>query len=264
VVIYFEGNPESSLQITAKNTLIDSSQIIRPIDSKFTAADSSEYKWKKGIFIFDKPVNQLSLQVKQTKQNSTFYIYYVQLLQMEKPGVVYHNFGVGGAQFSNLCKNASYSISQMKELQPDLIIFSYGSNESYTPTFRYQAYYDMVSSYIDQVKTAIPTTTIILTSPPDTRSKNRYPRNSDSIGIAFKNIAIEKNIAYWDLRSQMGGDGSLYKWLKLGLSSKDQLHFTKEGYKVQAKLFMEAFYRSFNVYAGEQQKATLPDINWPK
>ena len=48
----------------------------------------------------------------------------------------------------------------------------------------------------------------------------------------------------------MGGNGSLFKWLKNSLASKDQLHFTKEGYTLQAKLFTIPIFDAFNNCVG--------------
>ena len=59
----------------------------------------------------------------------------------------------------------------------------------------------------------------------------------------------------------MGGNGSLFKWLKNGLASKDQLHFTKEGYTLQAKLLTIAIFDAFNNMVGENEKLKLPLIN---
>ena len=71
----------------------------------------------------------------------------MQLNNTNKSGIIYNNCGVGGAQFSSLCKNASLSITQIKDINPDLIIISYGSNESYTSAFRYESYSKMINEY---------------------------------------------------------------------------------------------------------------------
>jgi len=261
VIIYYQAVESSTLNVVGKNTLIDTNTIINSTNVFSSKLEDSANNWKKVTFYFEKPINKISISIKQANEGSPFYIYGMQLINSNQPGIIYNNCGVGGAQFSSLCNNSSYSVGQIKDINPDLIIFSYGSNESYTSAFKYNNYFKMVRDYLTKVKQVVPDAAIILTSPPDTRSKNRFPINSDSIGIAFNKIAQELNLSFWDLRYQMGGNGSLYKWLKNGLASKDQLHFTKDGYALQAKLFISAIFDAFNNTVSENEKLTLPMIN---
>jgi lysophospholipase L1-like esterase len=261
VIIYYQAAENSTIKIVGKNTLLDSNKIIQSTNVFSSKFEDSTNNWKKVSFYFDSPINKISLTINQENEGSPFYIYGIQLINGDKQGVIYNNCGVGGAQFSSLCNHSSYSIGQIKDMNPDLIILSYGSNESYTTAFKYNNYFNMVKEYLMKVKQAVPDAAILLTSPPDTRSKNRFPINSDSIGIAFKNVAQELNLSFWDLRTQMGGNGSLFKWLKNGLASKDQLHFTKEGYTLQAKLLITAIFDAYNKTVDEKEKLTFPVIN---
>ena len=261
VIIYYQGDENTTLEVLGINSFLDSTKKINATNILSSKYEDSLNAWKKASFYFESPINKIRITINQPKEGSPFYIYGMQLNNTNKSGIIYNNCGVGGAQFSNLCKNASLSISQIKDINPDLIIISYGSNESYTSAFRYESYSKMINEYLVKVKQAVPNASIILTSPPDTRSKNRFPINSDSIGIAFKNIAKDLNLCFWDLRTQMGGNGSLFKWLKNGLASKDQLHFTKDGYTLQAKLLTSAIFDAFNNVVGEEEKLKLPLIN---
>jgi lysophospholipase L1-like esterase len=261
VIIYYQAAENSTIKIVGKNTLLDSNKIIQSTNVFSSKFEDSTNNWKKVSFYFESAINKISVTINQENEGSPFYIYGIQLTNGDKQGVTYNNCGVGGAQFSSLCNHSSYSIGQIKDINPDLIILSYGSNESYTTAFKYNNYFNMVKEYLMKVKQAVPDAAILLTSPPDTRSKNRFPINSDSIGIAFKNVAQELNLSFWDLRTQMGGNGSLFKWLKNGLASKDQLHFTKEGYTLQAKLLITAIFDAYNKTVDENEKLKMPLIN---
>ena len=260
VTIYFTGDDTSTIEIIALNTVKDSTLSFKP--SKIIFNENSEEKngWKKIVFNFDSQINKIVLTVNQSKVLAPFYINGVFLNNTEKGGIIYNNCGVGGAQFSSLCNNSSLSISQIKDLNPDLIIFSYGSNESYTKSFTYENYIEMVRKYITTLKVQLPNTTILLTSPPDTRSNDRYPINTKPIGLVFNALAKEQALSYWDMTTQMGGDGSLFKWLKLGLAAKDKLHFTKQGYALQADLLLEALFSSYNSNVTDNEKVNLPII----
>ena len=48
------------------------------------------------------------------------------------------------------------------------------------------------------------------------------------------------NVAFWDLRSIMGGKNSVLNWFKLKLAATDKLHYTKAGYELQAQLLIKA------------------------
>jgi lysophospholipase L1-like esterase len=257
VILYYAGDPAADIKIQGinfkdTNTIIQSTGIVA--DTLMTPIS----KWKKAIYNFDNVINEIKISINQKYDSIPFIIYGLQLINSDKMGITYHNCGVGGATFLSLTNNSSLSLSQIQDLNPDLIIFSYGSNEAYTSAFNAEKYYLSISDYISSVRNTLPTTSILLTAPPDTRSKNRYPRNNDSIIYVLKNISTKNIVAFWDLRSQMGGDGSLYKWLKGGLASKDQLHFTKEGYEMQAKLLSEALFIEYNKSLPPTEHVSLP------
>ncbi len=44
----------------------------------------------------------------------------------------------------------------------------------------------------------------------------------------------------------MGGEGSMKNWQSQKLAQKDGIHYTRGGYKLQAKLMFEALMNSYN------------------
>lgn len=214
--------------------------------------------WSKKIFVFDSLQDQIKLTIqKPGSSQGRFLLYNLLFEKTGKVGLLYHNAGVGGAQFFHLCTNATLATTQITSLDPDLLILSYGSNESYRKDFDTAAYRQMVVSFIKKIKAAAPRTTILLTTPPDTRARNTYPRNTYSIVAILKKIAIENNVACWDFHAIMGGDGSVYKWLRLKLASSDKLHLTRNGYDLQAKLLLYALFNSYNRFVMEDGRVSL-------
>jgi lysophospholipase L1-like esterase len=108
------------------------------------------------------------------------------------------------------------------------------------------------------VKNTLPNASIILTTPPDTRSNGRFPINNIEICNVLKKVAKEQNIALWNLHDQMGGTGSMLKWLNKGLASKDKLHFKKLGYELQAKMFIYALFKDYNKIADQNNSLIVP------
>ena len=98
-----------------------------------------------------------------------------------------------------------------------------------------------MESLIDSIVNKQPNISILLTAPPDSRSKNREPISIEKIQEVFLSIAeAHPNVAFWDLRSIMGGKNSVLYWLNLKLAAKDKLHYTKAGYELQAQLLINA------------------------
>ena len=45
----------------------------------------------------------------------------------------------------------------------------------------------------------------------------------------LKKMAEEEQIAYWSMYDAMGGNGSMAKWVEIGLAGSDYVHFTRSG-----------------------------------
>jgi lysophospholipase L1-like esterase len=87
----------------------------------------------------------------------------------------------------------------------------------------------------------LPQSVFLWTSPPDTRSQKRVPRYQNQLVQLLSNQAFP----FYDLNAVMGGFSSSYSWVKKGYFLKDQVHLTKEGYQLQAKLFVLALLKSW-------------------
>jgi LysM repeat protein len=161
-------------------------------------------------------------------------------------GLQYNRCGTVGATFLQLVNQQEFTLTQLHKIKPNLIIFSYGSNESYDTYFNIDDYYKRVSLFIARIKNEFPGVTIIFTDTPDTRSRNRFPANTKPINEKLKIIATENGAGFWDLNTIMGGNNSMLYWLDNGLAGKDKLHFTKVGYELQANLFTLAFLKIYS------------------
>jgi hypothetical protein len=260
VVIYYQSSSACMLNVKGINFTLDSNKIESPKETNIDTVVGQEDGWKKLTVIFPKEIQKIFISIENNTDSSGFSLFDVQLLNTERPGLVYNNVGVGGAQFNNFIYNTSMSVSQIKDMNPDLIIFSYGANEAYTSKYNDTAFYQMLSEYIDKVKSACPNVSILFTSPSDARANNRFPVNINSIRTVYDRISSDKQTAYWDLFAQMGGNGSVFNWLKKGWASSDKLHFTKIGYEWQARLLCDALFRAYNQYNSSGTQLVRPDL----
>lgn len=206
---------------------------------------------------------KISFRVKKSpvKKAFTFLFYGVMFRNAATSGVEYHRCGVVGATFLQLIAQQEFTIEHLRCLQPDLLIFSYGSNESYNGNLNMQSYAATVNAFIARLKTEFPGIGIIITSPPDTRSQNRFPINTLPITDSLQVISNRNACGFWDLHGIMGGDNSIYYWLNNGLARKDKLHFTKSGYELQGNLFSLAFLNAFRENDPSRKIETYDTVN---
>lgn len=148
----------------------------------------------------------------------------------------YHSLGVVGAQFTHLIQHTLLWKEHMKMLNPDLLIISYGTNEAYNGNFDSNSYSKQINRFLNEIRELIPSVSILITSPPDTRSRNRIPKMQNAIVESQSKVQS----SFYDLNKVMGGFGSFQPWYENDLFLKDKLHLNKAGYQLQAKLFMLA------------------------
>lgn len=192
-------------------------------------------------FSFKNSFNKLKLSIEKRDSSSLFNLLGIYFENTNKKGITYSSLGVGGSSLYSITNNNSLLLNDINIYQPDLIILSFGSNDAYNKTFDSIKYKSKLEFFIDSIVKKQPNVSILLTAPPDSRSKNREPVSIEKIQEVFSKIAENHpNVAYWDLRTIMGGRNSIMEWLKLNLAATDKLHYTKAGYEIQAQLLMKA------------------------
>ena len=186
-------------------------------------------------------LSQFTLGLHKSESNQDeFTLHGVEILSNQTTND-YQDLGVAGAQFTHLRSRGNIVLDQIELLKPDLIICSFGTNEAYNANWNPATYRQALVEFMQDVKYKSPQTVFLFTSPPDTRSQKRIPKFQQEV---VRTLA-EMPAAYYDLNQVMGGFGSSAEWVKNGCFLKDQLHLTKEGYQLQAKLFVLALFKSW-------------------
>jgi len=161
----------------------------------------------------------------------------------DQSGVVYSSIGVAGARYQDFNRTAHF-FDQYQVLDPDVVVISLGTNESYDPKYNERLFQSEVDSLITKLKALNPNVEIILTLPSENyRVKNGVPIENnklDSISAILRMQAEKHNCAIWDLKKAMGGNGSMLVWYKEGFVNKDHVHYLKKGYNRQGVLFFNA------------------------
>ncbi len=191
--------------------------------------------------------SDLSFKLIKTSESQSEFIFHGIFFESDQiRGVQYHQCGVVGAQFLQLIKYSPFFMEQLIALKPNLIIFSYGSNESYLRNFDALKYKNEVSVFLEKLKKELPQIEFLFTTTPDTRSNNQFPIYTNEINNTQREIANRNNSALWDLNTIMGGENSMKIWHQNGLANNDKLHFLKSGYLIQGNLFSLSFFNAIN------------------
>jgi len=208
-------------------------------------------------FFFDRPVSQANIRFSsaQTEKGGGRFALDGILLENELSGVIYHSIGVNGAKFSDFVR-ARYFARQMADLNPDLFVLSFGTNEAQgklTANYVYQQMGELVA----QLKKYAPNAYFMFTTPADSYLRGQgFNPYMGPICAEISRFARENGYALWDLYNVAGGERSAQNWKSAGLMAHDSVHYSKTGYAVQGKLFYQSLIRAYNAFAREVTEDT--------
>ncbi len=224
--------------------------------SKLCPADTSMIADQEIINLFTEqwilktPRNQIDFEFYSPDKKEI--IFYGVDIRNGYSGILYNVIGINGAHYTDF-SYGNFFAEQLSNLGTDLFIISLGSNEIYQKKFYPDTFYKEIDRLIQLIRKHNPQATFILTTPAGSwkriSSKKRIPHpNAEFVRNTIVQYAIDNNIAYWDLYTISGGKDSAHQWSKKGLFAKDGIHFTKEGYEIQGKLFFQAIYNKYISY----------------
>ncbi|MFQ8804901.1 MAG: GDSL-type esterase/lipase family protein [Alistipes indistinctus] len=117
-------------------------------------------------------------------------------------------------------------VRQAVPLQPELIILSLGTNDSYGRNFDEAAVGAQVEKLIGLLKEYFPLCPLLLTTPMEcwsrVRVKGRYVRkpnpNAERVRDQIVQAAGRLGLPVWDFYAVAGGDGAMERWYRAGLA----------------------------------------------
>ncbi|MCL9769795.1 GDSL-type esterase/lipase family protein [Flavobacterium sp. HXWNR69] len=169
------------------------------------------------------------------------------VLENNASGVIYHGIGVNGAKVSDFNKFRLFN-EQLPVLQPDLVIISFGTNESFDKQSGEQ-FFSNLDEMIQGIKHKNPDAGILVMTPPPSVLHRKY-RNTfiEMYAQEIEDHAHVKNYAVWNLLEVFGGNSSINRNSAKGYMAKDKVHYSKKGYEKQGELFFESFLQSYELY----------------
>ncbi len=165
------------------------------------------------------------------------------ILETDSPGILYHGIGVNGAKFSDYNKYPLF-FDQMKALQPDLVIVSLGTNESFDKVDGAE-FENQMSLFLQNIHNRFPGMPILVTTPPPSLFNRKSKNTFIDDYVRRINATADARFAIYDLYARLGGHDGISENLSKGLLGSDRVHYTKEGYQLQGRLLAEAILNGF-------------------
>ncbi|WP_203558523.1 SGNH/GDSL hydrolase family protein [Bacteroides sp. 519] len=170
--------------------------------------------------------------------------------------IKYIEMGVNGA--TNLTFTHPMRLQAIVEAQPDLLVVSFGTNESHNKRYNPNAHYRQMDELMTLIRKDLPEVPVIFTTPPGSyesfRRRNRRrtysinPRTVMAVDI-IRRYAHEHKMAVWDMYTILGGESRACKnWKEAGLMRPDHVHYMPDAYALQGELLFEAIINAYNTY----------------
>ncbi len=159
--------------------------------------------------------------------------------------------GINGATY--LTFSSSEKIQDIVDFEPDLMIVSLGTNDSYTHRFSPERMKFNMEVFFTMLEEELPDLPIILTTPPASYFRHRtriyrrryatyytYNKQTRKASQTLKYLARNKSYGLIDLYERYGSLKQTQSWLSKGLMRKDHIHYSAKIYNQFGKAIAEA------------------------
>lgn len=170
--------------------------------------------------------------------------------------VSYVDMGVNGAT----CLTFTHPgrIAEIAALNPDMLILSFGTNESHNRRYNANMHYQQMKELLVLLQDSMPKIPILLTTPPGSyesfrqRRRRRTYAENPRTAIATETIrrfAVDQQLVVWDMYNVVGGRRrACANWTDAKLMRPDHVHYLPEGYILQGNLLYQALINAYNNY----------------
>lgn len=204
--------------------------------------------------------------------------------QLGDDGIEYHTLGINGAtapQFASFDRDLTKE--QIRRLDPDLMIFAFGTNEAYnfyrmerSDRYGYEALTQALANYqvefdrlLERYQSAAPRAGCLVILPPDLAPKRddlpcrrreqaggrevclqQPPHTFMGVVADQRHAARRAGCAVWDQTAAMGGTGTMAIWsaLEPPLARSDGIHLTMAGYNLLADSVYNDLIRTYEIW----------------
>lgn len=170
--------------------------------------------------------------------------------------VSYIDKGVNGAT----CLTFTHPgrIDEIAALKPELLVLSFGTNESHNRRYNANAHYNQMDELVKLLQRSMPGVPILLTTPPGSYESFRQRRRKRTYTVnprtatateTIRRYATDYHLLVWDMYDVVGGKSrACTNWTEAGLMRPDHVHYMPEGYVLQGNLLYQAIIQAYNDY----------------
>lgn len=149
-------------------------------------------------------------------------------------GVIVDNLAMRSSRGSHLSKIQAGMMNAFNQVRHyDLVIIMYGLNVAGKQNSEFTAYCNTLTSAINNIKANMPGTSVLMVgcSDREERTASGWHTMKGVLGLiqAQKRVAINCNVAFWDLYEAMGGEGSIVNMVRNGEANSDYTHINHKG-----------------------------------
>jgi len=205
------------------------------------------------VFAFDTCQNEFNMEIHRKSPEGEFVLRGF-LFENDDPGIVYHSVGVNGAEVESWLR-CPLMMREISSIDPDLIIVSLGTNDSYTSKFDKTAFEQNMRQFISQLQKTAPGAALLWVTPGDNYRYRKYLNYStEKASEVILKLGREYHFMVWDFYDIMGELNAIMSWYYAGLTARDKLHYNKKGYELQGDLMFNAFLRAYNQHIDQKAK----------
>ncbi len=170
--------------------------------------------------------------------------------------VSYIDKGVNGAT----CLTFTHPdrIAEIAALKPELLILSFGTNESHNRRYSINVHYNQMDELVKLLRDSLPNVPILFTTPPGSYESFRQRRRRRTYAInprtataaeTIRRYAKNNRLLVWDMYDVVGGKRrACTNWTEAKLMRPDHVHYLPEGYILQGNLLYQAIIKAYNDY----------------
>lgn len=199
----------------------------------------------------------LRFEIRDTRPKSdNFFEVHGVSIENAAPGVMYHNLGVGSANYGALLAQ-TYFEEQSAHLAPDVIVLDWGTNDLASKNKIPPEFEKNLVQTIQRVKAKHPKALIVVTSAQDFNARRRNITATYDFATLARRLAFENDCLFYDWYRIAGGRGAMATWVAYGLASPDHIHLTGLGYAVKGELFAQSLLNTLERFKNQPSIKTL-------
>lgn len=197
--------------------------------------------------VFDRPVDTVALAWKpRPGRRDTLSLEGVLVRPADPDGIRYHSVGVNGAATHSYLKAVRFT-EQLRELPPDLVVFGLGINDAHKArgdfdTLAFERRYDSLVAAVQHVN---PHAEFIWLTNNDALYQGANNPHGILVQRAMRRLAVKHDGAVYDFFADMGGYGSVRRWMANQWARPDGIHLSQVGYEAQAEWFAQALITAY-------------------